>query len=376
MWQRIKHILIKEFLQILRDPRMRGLIFGAPLIQLFVFGYAATTDVKHIPTAIYDLDNTVESRELTDDLIRSGYFDLSYRVTSESQVRDLLDRGSVIAVFRMNKGFAEALAGGRTAQLQILLDGTDSNTAGIVLSYSSRIVNQFSQRVLIRQVLRTTGRAKIPGQIAFQTRAWFNDNLESRNFFVPGVVALLLTVMTLTLTSMAIVREKEIGTIEQIMVTPIRPTEFILGKTVPFVLIGIADAALVTTVGVLWFGVPLRGNLVLLFGATCLALMTMIGVGLLISTMCHTQQQAMMSGFFFIFPANMLSGFIFPISNMPTIIQLFTYPNPLRYFLVIVRGVFLTGVGLNVLWPQFVALAIIGVVTLAVTTKYFRKTLA
>ncbi len=375
MLQRLKQMLIKEFLQVLRDPRMRSAIFVPPLIQLFIFGYAATTDVKHIPTAIYDLDNTVESRELTADLERSGYFDTEKRAGSDEEVRKLLDAGSVIAVFRMNKGFAEDLSAGRTAELQILLDGTDSNTAAIVLGYSGRIANQFSQQILIRHVLRITGQARIPGQVDLRERAWFNDNLESRNFFVPGIVAMLLMLVTLMLTSMAVVREKEIGTIEQIMVTPIRRVEFILGKTIPFAIIGIFDAALVTTIGVLWFQVPLRGSIPLIFAATCVGLISMIGAGLLISTICHTQQQAMMSTFFFLLPANMLSGFIFPIRNMPRVIQWCTYANPLRYFLEIMRGIFLKGVGFGVLWPDFLALGIIGVVMLVIATHFFRKTL-
>jgi len=212
--------------------------------------------------------------------------------------------------------------------------------------------------------------------VELQSRAWFNENLESRNFYVPGVIAIIVMLITLMLTSMAVVREKEIGTMEQIMVTPITPAEFILGKTVPFALIGFADVALITLVGVLWFKVPIRGNLLLLFGATTLYLMSTLGVGLLISTVSRTQQQAMMSTFFFYFPAVLLSGFMFPIANMPTVIQWFTYLNPLRYFLVIVRGIFLKGIGPEVLWPQMLALAIMGTVFLWFASSRFQKTTA
>jgi len=215
-----------------------------------------------------------------------------------------------------------------------------------------------------------------PATVKLQTRAWFNENLESRNFYVPGVIAIIVMLITLMLTSMAVVREKEIGTMEQIMVTPITPSEFILGKTIPFALIGFADVVLITVLGVFWFDVPIRGNLLMLFVATALYLMTTLGVGLLISTVSETQQQAMMSTFFFYFPAVLLSGFMFPIANMPVAIQWLTYLNPLRYFLVIVRGIFLKGIGPAVLWPQMTALAVMGLVVLWLASRRFQKTLA
>lgn len=294
----------------------------------------------------------------------------------ERRARELVDRGKVNAVLRINHGFEDDLRAGRTAQLQVIVDGTDSNTAGIVLDYSARIVSQFSKKVLITRLTRLKGIYEEPARVELETRAWFNENLESRNFYVPGVIAIIVMLITLMLTSMAVVREKEIGTMEQIIVTPITSGEFILGKTVPFALIGFADVLLITVIGVYWFGVPIRGNLVLLFAATALYLMTTLGVGLLISTVSHTQQQAMMSTFFFYFPAVLLSGFMFPIRNMPLVIQWFTYLNPLRYFLVIIRGIFLKGVGPSVLWPQMLALAVMGLITLWLATRRFTKTLA
>jgi len=376
MWERIKHMLIKEFIQIFRDPRMKGVIFLMPIIQLLVFGYAVTTDVKHVATGVYDLDNSVASRELIARFEESGYFDIVARVENPAHARELIDRGEVRAVLQMNKGFGDDLRAGRTAALQIIVDGTDSNTAGIVLDYSAKIAGRFSQKVLVTRYTRLRGPGMEPGQVELQTRAWFNENLESRNFYVPGVIAIIVMLITLMLTSMAVVREKEIGTMEQIMVTPITPAEFILGKTVPFALIGFADVILITVIGVFWFEVPIRGNLLLLFVATALYLMTTLGVGLLISTVSETQQQAMMSTFFFYFPAVLLSGFMFPIENMPEAIQWLTYLNPLRYFLVIVRGIFLKGVGPSVLWPQMVALAVMGRATLWLASKRFHKTLA
>jgi len=376
MFERIQQMLIKEFIQTFRDPKMMGIIFMMPIVQVLIFGYAVTTDVRHVKTAIHDLDNSVVSRELISRFEKSGYFDIVEYVERDERATELIDRDQVKAVLRINNGFGEALRAGRTAKLQVIVDGTDSNTAGIVLDYSSKISLRFSQQVLMTRFTRIRGLAQKPGHVTLETRAWFNENLESRNFYVPGVIAIIVMLITLMLTSMAVVREKEIGTMEQIMVTPIRPFEFILGKTVPFALIGFADVVLITLIGVFWFEVPIRGSLPLLFSATSLYLMTTLGVGLLISTVSSTQQQAMMSTFFFYFPAVLLSGFMFPINNMPIVIQWCTYLNPLRYFLVIIRGVFLKGVGLEILWPQLAALAIMGVATLWMAASRFQKTLA
>jgi len=376
MFERIKHMLIKEFIQLFRDPRMKQVVFFVPAIQVIVFGYAATTDVRHIRTAVYDLDNTTRSRTLVARFAGSGYFDVLEHIDQEDRVRDLLDHGTVLVVLRMNAGFGADLDAGRTARLQILLDGTDSNTAAIALSYASRIAQRFSQGVLVERIARLRGAVPPQAEVSLDSRAWFNENLESRNFYVPGVIANIILIITLLLTSMAVVREREIGTMEQVMVTPITPVEFILGKTLPFALVGFADVALVTTVGVLWFGVPIRGSLLLLFFATGLYLMSTLGVGLLISTISQTQQQAMMTTFFYIFPAILLSGFMFPIANMPQAIQWVTYLNPLRYFLVILRGIFLKGLGPGVLWPQMAALFGLGAATLWLASRRFHKTLA
>lgn len=376
MFERIKHMLIKEFIQVFRDPKMRGIIFVMPVLQVLVFGYAVSLDVNTIATAVYDLDNSIASRELVARFVKSGYFEVVENVDSRERVRALLDRGKVSAVLQMNKGFGNALRAGRTAELQLIVDGTDSNTAGVVLDYSAKITKELSQKVLITRFTHVKGSFQRPGRVELATRAWFNDNLESRNFYVPGVIAIVVMLITLMLTSMAVVREKEIGTIEQIMVTPITPSEFILGKTIPFALIGFLDVVLVTVVGVFWFGVPVHGSLALLFFATALYLMTTLGIGLLISTVSRTQQQAMMSAFFFYFPAVLLSGFMFPIANMPEVIQWLTYLNPLRYFLVVVRGIFLKGVGPEILWPQMLALAVLGVALLWLAASRFRKTLS
>ena len=290
-------------------------------------------------------------------------------------LRIVWDRGEVTVVMRFNHGFEDDVRAGRTAQVQVILDGTDSNTAAIVMSYAARIVSQYAGEVTVRQFQRHYGKAAMPGQADLRTRAWFNENLESRNYFVPGVIVIVISLVTLQLTAMAVVREKEVGTMEQILVTPITPAEFILGKTLPFALIGMTDVLIVSAVGVFWFEVPIRGSLPLLLLAAALYLLTMLGAGLLISTISRTQQQAMMSIFFFFFPAMLLSGFAFPVENMPEVVQWLTVVNPLRYFLTIVRGIFLKGVGLDVLWPQVLALAVIGVTTLVLATRRFHKTL-
>jgi len=375
MFERLKHMLIKEFIQIFRDPRMKSIVFVTPVMQMLIFGYAVNTDVDHVATAVLDLDNSVSSREVAARFEHSGYFDINDRVENESQMRKLLDRGRVQAVLYFQKGFEANLRAGKTAELQVIVDGTDSNTARIVLDYSNRITGQYSQELLRTRFSRLVGSRIEPGKVVLENRAWFNENLESRLFYVPGVISLLVLVVTVMLTSMAVVREKEIGTMEQIMVTPIKPSEFILGKTLPFALLGFVDVIMVSLVAVLWFDVPIRGNPLLLFCSAGLFLLNTLSVGLLISTVSKTQQQAMMSTFFYIFPVNLLSGFFFPIANMPEIVQWVTFLNPMRYFIVITRGVFLKGVGFNILWPQMAALLILGILTLWITTKRFKKTL-
>lgn len=375
MFERLKTMLVKEFIQVFRDPRMRFLLFLVPAVQTVIFGYAVNTDVRHVATAVYDLDNSRESRELVARFVRSGYFDVTEYVDSDRRVRELVDRGDVKAVLRMNSGFARTLAAERSAPVQLILDGTDSNTAAIVLSHAGRIAARYTEDLQAEQVAASIGRPPRLGGVRLESRAWFNDNLESRNFYVPAVITNIVFIITMLLSSMAVVREKEIGTMEQIIVTPITKSEFILGKTVPFVLIGFIDVGLISAVAAFWFQVPMRGSIPLLFGATALFLMSSLGIGLLISTVSRTQQQAMMSAFFVIFPAMLLSGFAFPIENMPPAVQWLTYLNPIRYFLVIIRGIFLKGVGVDILWPQLSALAILGSIILFFAVQRFHKTL-
>jgi ABC-2 type transport system permease protein len=374
--ERLKAMLVKEFIQVLRDPRMRFVVFVIPAVQTVIFGYAVNTDVRHVATAIYDLDNSSQSRELADRFIKSGYFDLHEHVVDEKRARELIDMGDVKAVLRVNHGFGEHVANGHGAAVQLILDGTDSNTAGIALNYAARIVAGYSAQLQQDAASRAAGRQVTFQGVELSSRAWYNENLESRNFFVPAVITNIVFIITMLLSSMAVVREKEIGTIEQVIVTPIGKGEFILGKTIPFVLIGFINVALISLVAVFWFEVPLRGSILLLFGSTALFLMSSLGIGLLISTVSRTQQQAMMSAFFVIFPAMLLSGFAFPIESMPQAVQWITYLNPMRFFLVIIRSIFLKGVGIEILWPQLLALFIIGVTILSSAVLRFKKTLS
>lgn len=383
MWERVKQMLIKEFIQIFRDPRMKAILFGTPILQLFVIGYAVTTDVTDVATAVADFDRSQETRELVRRFEGSGYFRVAHRPAKAAEVKGLIDRGWVKAALQFDPGFGEDLRRGRTATVQVIVDGTDSNTASVVLDYANRIITQVNRERLqfaLRAQSVATGslaldaRHGMPG-VELRSRAWFNPDLKSRNFYVPGVIGILIMLTLLLMTSMAIVREREIGTMEQLLVSPIRPAELILGKTVPFALIGFMDVALITAVAVFWFDIPVRGSLPLLFGGTALYLLPTLGIGLFISTISKTQQQALMSTFFFFQPAMLLSGFAFPIANMPEAIQVLTYLNPLRYFLVIIRGIFLKGNGADVLWPQMLALLLLGAALLTASTLRFRKRL-
>ncbi|MDF2501019.1 MAG: ybhR-2 [Anaerosporomusa subterranea] len=373
-FERLRHMIRKEFIQVFRNSKMRAIVLVMPLVQSMIFGYAVTTDVKQVATAIYDQSATPESRDLIGRFIHSGYFSVKTVIHSDREIDELIDQGKVAAVIRIPHDFSSKIAAGATAPVQIIVDGIDSNTAGVVLNYAGNIVRNNAVELQQKQ-MNSAGRE--PVGVNLQTRSWFNENLTSRNFYVPGVIAVIVMLVTLLLTSMSVVREKELGTMEQIVVTPITPFEFILGKTMPSIILGFANMILVTLISVFWFDIPVRGSIITLFIANGFYLMTTIGIGLLISTVSETQQQAMMSTFFFYLPAVLLSGFMFPIANMPDVVQAFTYLNPLRYFLIIIRGIFLKGgVGVVILWPQILALLALGSVVLTMAVKRFRKNLA
>lgn len=375
MWERIYRMLVKEFIQVLRDPRMKALIFVMPVIQLIMFGYAVTTDVDQIKTAVCDLDKSPQSRALIERFTASGYFTVVANTDRPEQLGELLDRGKAIVGIQINRGFADDLRSGRQAVIQTIVDGTDSNTGTVAMDYAQRITQEFS-KARAAPLEPTQLAQEQANPIELRSRAWFNPDLKSRDFNVPGVIAVVVLLISLLLTAMAIVREREIGTMEQLMVTPIRSFELILGKTLPFVLISFIDVLVVTAIGVSWFKVPILGSLTLLLFGAGLYLMSTIGIGLFISTISQTQQQALMSSFFFYLPAVLLSGFMFPISNMPEPAQWLTYLNPLRYFLVIIRDIFLKGSGWEILWPQFAALAVLGGALLTMSSLRFKKRMA
>ncbi|MBZ5594158.1 MAG: ABC transporter permease [Acidobacteriia bacterium] len=384
MRKRLKVIIRKELIQALRDPRMRGMLILPPIIQLIVFGYAANLDVDAARIAWMDRDRSQESRELLSQFVGSGRFRIVATPEGDAQMQSLLDHGDVDAVVRVLPGFARDVERGRATSVQVLVDGTNSNTASIVANYATQTIARYSNQVLREQqgdklVGRTlsTGGPLHPNlpQLDSRPRVWFNPDLKSRNYFVPGVVVNIITLVTLMLTAMAIVREKEIGTMEQLMVTPIQPIELMLGKTLPFAVVGLFDVTLAVSVALALFHIPFRGSVwVLLLGAVTF-LMTSLGAGLFISTVSRTQQQAMMSTFLFFQPFFLLSGFTFPIRNMPLAVQYLTFLNPVRYFLEIVRGIFLKGSGIGVLWPQLVALGVIGISILTMSALRFHKKL-
>ncbi len=376
MLSRLKQMLIKEFIQVFRDKRTRVLLFVPPIVQMLIFGYAATYEIHHVATVVLDLDHSEESRDLVSRFTSSPYFDVQHQLTDSRQVVDLIDRGQATVALQINPGFADDLRKGQTAPLQVIVDATNSNTALIASGYINQIALRFAKDYQLDRINRISPHlSERTPNVQLEQRPWYNPDLRSRWFFVPGIVGSLTLVLVVNLTAFAVVREREIGTLEQIMVTPIRPAEFILGKTLPFFLIGLLDVSLIAVVGTLWFQVPFRGQLWVLFTGAILFLLCMLGVGLLISTVSATQQQALVTSFFFIMPAITFSGFGFPISTMPQWLQYLTYASPLRYFLIVLRGTYLKGVGLDILWPEMSAMLVLGLGLLTVAVLRFHKAL-
>ena len=370
-WVRIREFVRKEFIQLFRDKKNRPLLIISPIIQLLVFGYVVSTDVRDIRVAFLDQSHTPESRRLMDALDANKTFRITHYTDNPRDLEQVLLKRKVDLAVKVGPDFSERIRRGDTSPIQILVDGSMSNMAAVRVAYTSLVLDGLN-RAFIKELYPE----KIEyGRIDARIRTWYNPNLDSRNFYVPGIVAFLVMLITLLFTSMAIIREKEAGTIEQLIVTPLRPIELILGKTIPYIIIAEAQMVMVTTFAVFWFSIPLKGDLLLLFLATSLFILSTLGTGLFISTVSATQQQAMMTTFFFILPFFMLSGFVFPIANMPMVVQWFTYLNPLRYFLVIIRGIFLKGVGFEVLWPQYLALMILGLIVFTGAVTRFRKRL-
>jgi ABC-2 type transport system permease protein len=376
-------IIVKEFLQLRQDHRMIPIIFVAPVVQLVIFGFAVNTDVNRVPTVLVDQDRTPQSRALVDRFTRSGYFEL---VGVEETARDVdpwLVSGDAQVALVVGTGYGEALASGGSPEVQMIADGSDSSPATVALGYGSGIVSAANREAMAQRVREYAakaaeeGRALAPlGRVELVPRVWYNPDLKSRWFYVPAVLAMILIIMTTLLSAMGVVREKEIGTMEQIIVTPIRSWQLIVGKLFPFAAIGFIQIFLVTAVTVFGFGVPLRGSFLLLVGLSMLFILNTLGLGLLVSTLTRTQQQAMMmAAFTVMMPMIYLSGLIFPIENMPPAVQAITYAIPVRYYANIIRGVFLRGSGLSVLWPEALTLALMGTGLLAVAALRFRKRL-
>lgn len=374
MFGRIWHILVKEFIELRRDRWARFRLLVPPLVQVLVFGYAATFEVFGVSTAVLDLDRTQESRALIAEFANNPHFRIVRVASSQRGAEAAIDDSSAAVAVVIHAGFAQLLRKGQPAPVQVLADGTNSNSALIALGYVGAIVNDYSQRYQDDLLGRIHPRiAASLATVTLEERPWYNTSLNSRWFFVPGVIATITLVMVVNLTAFAIVREREIGTLEQLMVTPIRPFELIVGKVIPFFCVGLGLVATITLVGTLWFQVPLRGSVLVLLLGTSLYLLSTLSLGLMISTVCKTQQQAFATNFFLVNPLFILSGFSFPIASMPPFLQWLTYANPVRYFVVIIRSVFLKGVGVAVLAPQLLALAAIGAILMATATLRFRK---
>ena len=376
-------VIVKEFLQLRQDHRMIPVILVAPVVQILLFGFAVNTDVTHVPLVLVDQDRSAASRELVDRFVGSGYFELAGVEDGTDAVEDWLVTGRAQLALVIREGYAEAVAGGGTPRVQLLADGSDASPATVALGYASGIVagknrELYAQRLgeLSRAAAGSGATPVAPGRTELKARVWHNPDLKSRWFYLPAILAMILMVMTLLLSAMGVVREKEIGTMEQLIVTPIRPWQLIVGKLSPFALIGLVQVCLVTAITVWAFGVPLRGSFVTLVFLTQIFLLNTLGLGLLVSTLVRTQQQAMMaSAFVVMVPMIYLSGLLFPIDNMPRAVQYLTYAIPVRYYAEIIRGVFLRGSGLSVLWPEALTLAAMGTAILVLASLRFRKRL-
>ncbi len=375
--QRLRFLVWKEFLELRKDPKLFGVVIIAPILQLTLLGYAATTDVRDVPVVVADGDRSSSSRELIARFDGSPNFTVLDVVSTVNDVEPYLERGRAWLALSIPSGYGVQLAGGIPVTLQVIADGSDSNSTTVALGYATSLIGGYAQELVEARAAAAPPSdepVRRAGRIEPRIRIWFNPQLESRHFMIPGVLALVLLVVTANLASMAIVREKELGTLEQLNVTPLKRWELIAGKLLPYGAIAMVDVLLVVAVAVFWFEVPLRGSFALLLAMSLLYVMCTLALGLFISTISETQQQAMMTAtFFFLTPMIYLSGFIFPIENMPQVIQAVTYLIPLRYFLVIVRGIFLKGIGLDLLWPQAAALAAWGSIVLALAVSRSRK---
>lgn len=362
-------LIVKEFLSLLKDKRSRFVVVVPPLIQLLVFGYAASYDLSNVRYAVYDRDGGEAARALLARFEGSPTFGHAQRIERQAEIAELIDAREVLLVIQIGPNFTADIAAGRTTPVQVIIDGRNSNTAQVALDYSSRILADFN-----RDWIAAHGLQGPPAHLV--TRAWYNPNLESRWFFVTGLIGILTLVVAMMVTAMSVAREREQGTFDQLLVTPLRPVQILIGKAIPGLLIGLLEASLVVAVAVFWFGVPLAGSLTVLYTGLLLFLCAAVGFGLMISSLSVTLQQSLLGAFLFMVPAVILSGFATPIDNMPEVVQWLTLLDPLRYYLVILRGVFLEGAGFAVLAPQMWPLAVIALATLVAAGWLFRHRMA
>jgi ABC-2 type transport system permease protein len=372
---RLTSLIRKEFIQIWRDPRTLILILVIPVMQLFLLGYSATNDVRNVPLAVYDQDRSPAARALLDAYRAADYFSLAYEVDSEEELRSLVDSGAARAGIIIPPGYGEAVKGDRSTQVAFVLDGSDPTVASTALSAAQLIGQQHATQILVERLEQRGQSAALKPPVEVRTQVWYNPDLVSAYFMIPGVIGMILYALTSILTATAIVRERERGTIEQLIVTPIRSWELIAGKLLPYVILAILNTLEVLAIGSWWFGVPVRGSLGLILLLSGLFLLSSLGIGLLASTIANTQQEAMLIVWMTLLPSLFLSGFFFPLQAMPKVLQWISYIFPLRYYLVIIRSLMLKGVGVEMLKSEILALAIFGIAIMTAAALRFRKRL-
>lgn len=367
---RILSIVRKEFVQLFRDPRTLALAVVIPIVQLFLLGYAATSDVRNVSLAVWDQSKTTESRQLLQAFQASSYFTINYFVNSADEYQALIESGDARVALVIPPDYAQRLFDGN-AKVLMVLDGSDASIGGTALSTARLVGQSFGTKILTQQ----SGRSALNPPVEVRTQVWYNPDLNSAYFMIPGVIGMILSFITTILTATAIVRERERGTIEQLIVTPIRSWELVLGKILPYVIIAFVETFEVLIIGHFWFGVPIRGSLSLIVLTSGIFIMSSLGIGLLASTVANTQQEAMLTVMMYNLPSIFLSGFFFPLEAMPQVLQIVSYAIPLRYFLVVIRSLLLKGVGIEAIQGEVIALTIFGLVIMALAALRFRKRL-
>jgi ABC-2 type transport system permease protein len=372
---RLTSLIRKEFIQILRDPRTLILVLIIPIMQLFLLGYAATNDVRNVPLAVFDQDHSAAARALLDAYRAADYFTVAYSVASEEELIALIDQGEARAGLIIPPDYSTQLLGNSSAHVAFVLDGSDPTVASTALSAAQLIGQAHATQVLQARLERRGQTAALAPPVEVHTQVWYNPDLVSAHFMIPGVIGMILYALTSILTATAIVRERERGTIEQLIVTPIRPWELIVGKLLPYVILAMLNTLEVLAIGHWWFNVPVRGDLGLILATSALFLLSSLGIGLLASTIANTQQEAMLIVWMTLLPSIFLSGFFFPLEAMPKILQWISYVFPLRYYLVLIRSLMLKGVGVGPVQDEILALAVFGMVIMTAAALRFRKRL-